>query len=104
MRGTVQRMLLFSRHIAKQLVDTTSALFERVQRLEEKHAELRARLDGERDLRVLTAHIAAAVQAAPMIGAAIERFSETMRAPRPRGRRTRARFHGVALLRWHLYA
>jgi hypothetical protein len=51
--------------------------------LEGEQATLRSRLEGERQLRILTAHIAAAAQAASVIGAAIERFAEAMRAPLP---------------------
>src|SRR5271169_6068996 len=43
-------------------------------------------IEGDRQLRILTAHIAAAAQAASAIGAAIERFAEAMRAPLSRGR------------------
>jgi hypothetical protein len=76
-------MALFRRYDSQQLVRATSDLSARVQRLESEHAAMRARLEGERQLRVLTAHIAAAAQAAPAIGAAIERFAEAMRAPVP---------------------
>lgn len=82
-------MLLLNKRTAKQLVDTTSTLLERVQRLEEEQAVLRSQLEGERQLRVLAAHIAAAAHAAPVIGDAIERFAQAMRAtraPMPRGR------------------
>ena len=48
-----------------------------------EQATLRSRLEGERQLRILTAHIAAAAQGASVIGAAIERFAEAMRAPLP---------------------
>jgi hypothetical protein len=76
-------MFGFRRHIRDELVHTTSALLARVQRLEQEQALLHARLEGERQLRILTAHIAAAAQAAPAIGSAIERFAEAMRAPLP---------------------
>jgi len=79
-------MALFRRYDSEQLVRATSDLTMRVQRLEVEHAALRARLEGERQLRILTAHIASAAQAAPVIGAAIERFAQAMRAPLPRGR------------------
>jgi hypothetical protein len=65
---------------------TTSDLLERIQRLEREHAALRARLEGERQLRILAAQIVGAAQAAPVIGGAIEKFAEAMRAPLPRGR------------------
>lgn len=83
-------MALFRRYDSEQLVRATSDLSARVQRLEVEHAALRARLEGERQLRILTAQIAAAAQAAPAIGAAIERFAEAMRAPPPLVPRGRA--------------
>ena len=82
-------MFGLARRTAHQLMQTTNALIARVQRLEEQQAQLRARLEGDRGLRLFIGHIAAAAQAAPAIGAAIEGFAETMRAPRapiPRGR------------------
>ena len=82
-------MALFRRYDSQQLVRATSDLTARVQRLETEHAALRARLEGERQLRIMTAHIVAAAQAATAIGFAIERFAEAMRSPlppRPRGR------------------
>lgn len=83
-------MALFRRHDSEQLVRVTSDLSARVQRLEVEQAALRARLDDERQLRIVTAQIAAAAQAAPAIGAAIERFAEAMRAPLPLVPRGRA--------------
>jgi hypothetical protein len=65
---------------------STSDLLERIQRLENEQTELRARLEGERQLRILAAQIVGAAQAAPVIGSAIERFAQTLRAPLPRGR------------------
>jgi hypothetical protein len=79
-------MALFRRSDSEQLVRATSDLTARVQRLEGEQAALRARLEGERQLRIFTAHVAAAAAVAPAIGAAIERFAEAMRAPLPRGR------------------
>jgi hypothetical protein len=79
-------MFGFRRHIRDELVRTTSALLARVRRLEEAQAEIRVRLEGQGQLRVLTAQIAAAAQVAPIVGAAIERFAEAMRAPLTRGR------------------
>jgi hypothetical protein len=64
----------------------TSDLLERIQRLEREQRELRARLEGERQLRILTAQIVGAAQVAPVIGEAMERFALAMRAPSPRGR------------------
>jgi hypothetical protein len=66
--------------------NATSDLLQRIQRLEGEHAELRARLEGERQLRILAAQIVGAAQIAPIIGDAIERFAQAMRAPNPRGR------------------
>jgi|HubBroStandDraft_6_1064221.scaffolds.fasta_scaffold1158453_2 hypothetical protein len=83
-------MALFRRYDCEQLVRATSDLAARVQRLENEQAVLRARLEGERQLRLLTAHISAAAQMAPAIGAAIERFGEAMRAPLPVPPRGRA--------------
>ena len=54
--------------------------------LRREHAELRARLESERQLRILAAQIVGAAQIAPIIGAAIEKFAQAMRAPLPRGR------------------
>ena len=79
-------MALFRRYDSEQLVRATSDLAARVQRLETEHAALRARLEGDRQLRVFMTHIVAAAQVAPAVGAAIERFAEAMRAPLPRGR------------------
>lgn len=76
-------MAWFHRHDRQLLERVTSDLSARLQRLEEEQAALRARLEGDRQLRILTAHIAAAAQAAPAIGFAIERFAEAMRAPLP---------------------
>ena len=75
-------MLLLNKLTTRQLLDTTSTLLERVQRLEEEQAALRSRLEGERQLRVLMAHVAAAAYTAPVIGDAIERFAQAMRATR----------------------
>jgi hypothetical protein len=84
----IQHMFGLARRTTDQLFQTTSALKARIQRLEDEQAQLRARLDGDRSLRLFVGHIAAAAQAAPAIGAAIERLAEAMRAPRapiPRG-------------------
>jgi hypothetical protein len=83
-------MLGFHRHAIGQLVQTASDLLVRIQRLEEEQIALRSRFEGERQLRILTAHVAAAAQAAPAIGAAMERFAEAMRAPLPLPPRGRA--------------
>jgi hypothetical protein len=79
-------MLLLNRRMAKHLVDTTSALLSRVQRLEEEQVELRAQLQGGRQLRLLTAHIASAAQSTEIVGDALEQFAQAMRSPLPRGR------------------
>ncbi len=78
-------MWLLDRSDRRTAGRATSDLLKRVQRLEREHAELRARLQGERQLRILAAQIVGAAQAAPVIGAAIERFSEAVRRPLPRG-------------------
>jgi hypothetical protein len=64
----------------------TSDLFERIQRPEREQASLRAQLDSERQLRILAAQIVGAAQIAPVIGDAIEKFAQAMRASLPRGR------------------
>jgi hypothetical protein len=83
-------MRLFRRYDSEQLMRATSDLTARVQRLETEHDALRARLEGERQLRVSIAHIATAAQTALVVGAAVERFAEAMRAPLPRLPRGRA--------------
>lgn len=65
---------------------TTSDLLCRIQRLEREHAEVRARVESERQLRILAAQIVGAAQVAPVIGGAVEKFAQAMRAPLPRGR------------------
>ena len=79
-------MWLLNRSDRHTLDRTTRDLLERIQRLEREHAELRARLEGERQLRILAAQIVGAAQMAPVIGGAVEKFAEAMRAPLPRGR------------------
>jgi hypothetical protein len=79
-------LLLLNARLAKQLVDTTSALLERVQRLEEEQATLRARLKSDPQVRVLFTQLANAAQAAPAIGAAMELFARSIRTAVPRGR------------------
>jgi hypothetical protein len=66
--------------------NATSDLLKRIQRLEREQAELRARLEGERQLKILAAQIVGAAQIAPVIGEAIEKFAQAMRGPLPRGR------------------
>jgi hypothetical protein len=79
-------MLLRRRHTEPLADALTSAIIDRIQRLEREYAELRARLEGERQLRFLAAQIVGAAQVAPVIGAAVEKFAQAMRAPLPRGR------------------
>lgn len=79
-------ILGFHRADADELRRTTSELLERIQRLESAQAEIRASLEGERQLRLLAANITSAALAAPTIGAAIERFAQAMRAPLRLGR------------------
>ena len=72
-----------------ELRHSTSALLARVQRLENEHDSLRARVESERQLRIFLEHIAAAARVGPVLGAAIEGFAQAMRAqlpPIPRGR------------------
>jgi hypothetical protein len=73
-------------HRARDCQTTTSAPEQRIQRLEREHAELRSRLEGERQLRILAAQIVGAAQTAPVIGSAVEKFAQAMRAPLARGR------------------
>ena len=79
-------MWLLNRTYIRTLDRTTSDLLERVQQLEREQAELRARLEGEHQLRILSAQIVGAAQIAPLIGEAVEQFAQAMRAPSPRGR------------------
>jgi len=64
----------------------TSDLLERIRRIEAEQTALRAQIEGDRQLRFLTAEIVGAAQAAPVIGSALEHFAQSMRAPLPRGR------------------
>lgn len=83
-------MGIFGRSTNDELRRTTSALLARVQRLEEEQAALGTRLEGERQLRVFIAQIAAAARVAPLLGVAMERFAQAMRAPLPPVPRGRA--------------
>jgi len=86
-------MAWFRTHNSEQLVCVvcaTSDLRARVQRLEAEQAALLARLEGDRQLRMLTAHIAAVAHVARAIGAAVERFAKAMRPPLPPAPRGRA--------------
>jgi len=60
-------------------------LLESIQRLEREQAQLRARLEGDRQLRFLAVQIVGAAHVAPVIGSAVEKFAQAMRAPLPRG-------------------
>jgi hypothetical protein len=88
------------RRAIEQLEHATSALNARVQRLEAEQGALLARLQGERQFRILTAHIGAAAQTALVIGAAIERFAAAMRAPLPPPPRGRAGGFARARYAW----
>ncbi len=79
-------MWLFDASNRRRSDRATSDLLERIQRLEREQAALRARLESERQLRILAAQIVAAAQVAPVIGDAVEKFAQAMRAPLPRGR------------------
>jgi hypothetical protein len=57
-------------------------LLERVQRLEAEQAALHARLEGDRQLRVLTAQVVGAAQ----VGDPVEKFGQAMRTQPPCGR------------------
>jgi hypothetical protein len=85
---------LLNRSDKRTLDRTTSDLLERIQRLEREHAELRA----ERQLHIFAAQIVGAAQVAPVIGGAVEKFAQAMRAPLQRGRAgglARARSRGA---------
>jgi hypothetical protein len=71
-------MLLTAGRLRQQLEILTSDLRERLQRLEDDQTQLRARFDGERHLRILTASISSETQIAPIIGKAFEDFALAM--------------------------
>lgn len=79
-------MLLRCNHTKPSSDSLTSAIMDRSQHPEHEQAELRARLEDERQLGFLAAQILVAVQVAPVIGGTIEEFAYAMRAPLPRGR------------------
>jgi hypothetical protein len=79
-------MLLTAGRLRQQLEILTSDLRERLQRLEDDQTQLRARFDGERHLRILTASISSETQIAPIIGKAFEDFALAMSGTVPRGR------------------
>jgi len=79
--------MLFRRRSDQETIDARSSdIPERIQRIEAEQSALRAEIEGERQLRFLTAEIVAVAQAAPVIGSAVENFAQAMRAPLPRGR------------------
>ena len=63
-----------------------SGVSHRLQRLEQNHAELLARIGGEAALRRAVAAATEAAQTGAIIGAAIEDFASAMRRPLKRGR------------------
>ena len=79
-------MLFHHRDTTATIDRRTTDLLERIQRLEAEQCALRAEIEGERQLRFLTAEIVGAAQVAPVIGNAIEDFAQALRAPLPRGR------------------
>jgi len=79
-------MLLRRRHTEPLADALTSDIIDRIQRLEREHAQLHVRREGDRQLRFLAAQIVGAAQIAPVIGDAVEKFAQAMRAPLPRGR------------------
>jgi hypothetical protein len=62
------------------------AIVTRLQRLERAHGELHTTLEGDRQLGILIANLMSAGHPAPVIGATIEWFAQSMRAPIPRER------------------
>ena len=84
---------------------TTSDMLERIQRLEHEQAELRARVESERRIRIFVAQIVGAAQVATVTGRAVEAFADAMRTPLRRERAGGlARSNRVALFGWHLHA
>jgi len=79
-------MWLQRRNSAQSALALASESVARVQHLEHEFAQLQARLEGEREVRIFAANITSAGQAAPMIGTAIEYFARSMRRPERRGR------------------
>lgn len=63
-----------------------SELLERIQRLEEEHLKLRARVEADAHLHRLMAEAHAAADAGLTIGSAFEAFAASMRRPLARGR------------------
>ncbi|HWN58670.1 MAG TPA: hypothetical protein VNO74_11250, partial [Methylomirabilota bacterium] len=63
-----------------------SEIAARIQQLKQQYAELRARVESDRKLRILVAQIAGVAQTAHVISEAMEGFAQAMRAPSPHGR------------------
>lgn len=101
--STIERMRIFGSSTNDELRHTTSALLARVQRLEEEQAALRTRLEGERQLRIYIAQVAAAARVAPLLGVAMERFAQAMRAPLPLVPRGRAGGLARAKTAWRYF-
>ena len=96
-------MFVSRRRIRDELVHTTSALLARIQRLEDEHTKIHARLEGERQLRIYIAQVAAAARVAPLLGVAMERFAQAMRAPLPVVQRGRAGGLARAKTAWRYF-
>lgn len=75
--------MLFARSTLEAQV---SEVTDRLQRLEQEHAQLLARVEGEAGLRRMVAVASEAAQTGATIGAAIEGFAIAMRRPLKRGR------------------
>jgi hypothetical protein len=74
------------RNNTRALERSTSDVLERIQRLEREQAELHARLEGGRHLRILASQIVGTARIAPIVGSAVEKFAQAMRVPLTRGR------------------
>jgi len=61
----------------RRIGEVTDDLLQRIQRLEKEHFHLLAQPRGDREVRIMTAQIASAAQAAPTIGAPIEKWAES---------------------------
>lgn len=91
-----QRMMFRRSSLLAQL----SEMAARIQQLEQQHAELRASVESDRQLRALVAQIVGAAQIAPVVGEAFEEFAQAMRARQPRGRAGAALASRIGE-RWH---
>ncbi len=76
--------------LADYVRNATQPVLEHVQRLESDLLHLRGELEGERQLRQMKVPIHAAAHTALAIGAAVENFAQSMRAPLPPVPRGRA--------------